>query len=173
MKKGSRNEPPKDLGRGRTQTKNDARIFDAFAERLFNLPLARRKKFPGSDALTRALLIKRTNMVKNGLQRHLRHIAGLLRNEGFAPGDLASYVAGGRLATQATEGPDLEALRNSLCDAATFEGALASAVRLLPTLDTDAVSRNAHAVHLSGDRRAFSALFKLLRQAADALADDT
>ncbi len=127
-----------------------------------------REKFPGSTALTRALLINRTKLVKGGLRRHLKHIARLLRDEGFTADDLEAYLEGGRLAIDADTGPDLEALRETLCDPATFDDALAAAVRLLPVLDTHAVKRYAHAVHESGDRRAFAALFKVLRQAADA-----
>lgn len=165
-------DEPKDLGQSRTQTKNQARVFAEIAERLFDLPQLAREKFPGSSALTRALLVKRTKLVKSGLRRHLRHIAGLLRDEGFTADDLRSYIDGGRLVIAADSGPDLEALRETLCDPATFDDALASAVRLLPVLDTLAVKRYAHAVHESGDRRAFAALFKVLRQAADAEAEE-
>jgi len=172
MSKRSEDDGPKDLGRGRTQAKMSARAFDELAERLFNLPESLRAKFPGSSALSSALLIKRTNMVKSGLRRHLRHIAGLLRDEGFSADDLASYMDDGRLALGADTGPDLELLRESLCDPATFEDALASAIRLLPVVDTHALRRYAHAVHESNDRRAFSALFKALRQAADAPAEE-
>jgi ribosome-associated protein len=172
MSKSSSDDEHKDLGRGRTQTKIQARAFDEIAKRLFDLPESARDKFPGSSALARALLINRTNMAKSALRRHLRHIAGLLRDEGFTADDLESYIHGGRLAVISDTGPDLEALRETLCDPATFDDALASAVRLLPVLDTNAVKRYAHAVHESGDRRAFSALFKVLRQAADALAEE-
>lgn len=172
MSKKSSDEEPKDLGRGRTEAKIFARTFDEYAQRLFDLPESRREEFPGSNALSRALLINRTNMVKNGLRRHLRRIAGLLRDEGFTAEDLESYIEGGRIAVVADTGPDLEALRECLCDPEGFEDALASALRLLPVLDTHAVKRYAHAVHQSDDRRAFAALFKVLRQAADALAEE-
>jgi ribosomal 50S subunit-associated protein YjgA (DUF615 family) len=122
--------------------------------------------------LSRALLINRTKLAKTGLRRHLRHIAGLLRDEGFTAEDLESYIEGGRLEVVAETGPDLEALREGLCDPESFDDALADAIRLLPVLDTQAVKRYAHAVHQSNDRRAFSALFKTLRQAADALAEE-
>ena len=120
MSKSSSDDEPKDLGRGRTQTKIQARAFDEIAERLFDLPESVRDKFPGSSALASALLIKRTNMVKSGLRRHLRHIAGLLRDEGFTADDLESYIDGGRLAVISDTGPDLEALRETLCDPATL-----------------------------------------------------
>ncbi len=172
MSKHSSDDDPKEFGQSRTQTKNQARAFVEIAERLFDLPLEELEKFTGSPALTRALLMDRAKLVKSGLRRHLRHIAGQLRDEGFTADELESYLDGGRIPVHVDTGPDLEALRETLCDPATFEDALAAAGRLLPLLDTHAVKRYAQAVHESGDRRAFAALFKVLRQAADAQAEE-
>jgi ribosomal 50S subunit-associated protein YjgA (DUF615 family) len=165
-------EQHKDEGRGRTQVRNEARVIDGLAEKLFELPEALRRAFPGSESLSRALLINRTNLVKNGRKRHLRYIAGLLRDEGFTAEQLESYLEGGSIELEGDSGPDLVTLRDRLCDPDSFEDALASAIALLPVLDSDAIRRHAQAVHQSDDRRAFSALYKTLRQAADALADE-
>ena len=91
----------------------------------------------------------------------------------FTAEQVRTYLDGGTI-EQADEdsGPDLEAIRDRLCDPDTFEDALASAHQLMPVLDTQAIRRYAEAVHESDDRRAFAALYKTLRQAADALAED-
>jgi len=161
----------KDEGRGRTESRNQARVFDGLAEELFESSEPVRKAFPGSHALHKALFIDRTNLVKNGRRRHLRRIAGLLRDE-FTADQVKSYLEGGTIERADEAGPDLEAIRDSLCNPDTFEDALAAAQQLMPILDTQAARRYAQAVHESDDRRAYFALYKVLRQAADAMADD-
>lgn len=156
-------------GRGRSKRKRHVQTFDVMALELLELSDERCKKMPITAVLKEALLQTRNTKSKSARRRHIRHLAGLLRDRDDETEAIRCYLAGEPYVavTGDEEYRDLDAMRESLCSADSFEAALSHASEQLPYLDLPLVTRLSRAVHDEDNDKARRALFRELRRAAD------
>ena len=156
-------------GRGRSARKRVVRTFDVMALELLELSDERCSKLPITDELKRALHDARTTRSKSARRRHIRHLAGLLRDRGDETEAIKCFLAG--VAYTPVAGDEsyrgLNAMREALCDRETYAVALDELCEQLPHIDLALVRRIAESLHEGEDDKAHRALFRELRRAAD------
>jgi ribosome-associated protein len=156
-------------GRGRSKRKRHVQTFDVMALELLELSDERCKKMPITDVLKEALHEARNTKSKSARRRHIRRLAGLLRDRDDETEAIRCYLAGVPFVAVTGDESyrDLDALRGSLCAAESFDEALAHASDELPHLDLPLVTRLSKSVHEEDNDKARRALFRELRRAAD------
>ena len=156
-------------GRGRSKRKRLVRTFDVMALELLELSDERCAKMPITDVLKEALHQARNTKSKSARRRHIRRLAGLLRDRDDETEAIRRYLAGDAFVAVTGDESyrDLDALRERLCSPDTFAQAFDDALEELPHLDVALVTRLAKANHEAEDDKAHRALFRELRRAAD------
>ena len=156
-------------GRGRSKRKRLVRTFDAMALELLELSDERCKKMPITEDLKEALLEARNTKSKSARRRHIRRLAGLLRDRDDETEAIRCYLAG--VPFVAVKGDesyrDLDALRARLCSEDTYAQAIDDACEELPYIDVALVTRLAKSIHQVDNDKARRSLFRELRRAAD------
>ena len=156
-------------GRGRSARKRVVRTFDAMALSLLELSDDRCRKLPVTDNLKRGLHDARTTKSKSARRRHIRHLASLLRDNEAETEAIRCFLAG--IPYTPVSGDEsyreLDALRESLCKRETFAAGFETACEQLPHLDAALVKGLAEALHEGENDKAYRALFRELRRAAD------
>lgn len=166
-------EPQKE-GRGRSEKRRAAASFDVLAMELTELPKHRCKGLPVTAKLKAALELTRSTVSKPARRRHLRHLSGLLRDSELEVAAIQAFLAGEAYVPVKGDEDyrDLAAMREALCDPATFAEALESACQSLPHIDAILVQRLATDWHSTQDDKSYRALYKELNRALEEGDDD-
>jgi ribosome-associated protein len=156
-------------GRGRSKAKRLVRTFDVMALELLELSDQRCKGMPITDVLKEALHEARTTKAKSARRRHIRRLAGLLRDRDDETEAIRCYLAGvPYVAVKGDESyRDLDAMRERLCSEDSFALAIDEVSEQLPYVDVALVTRLAKSIHQAENDKARRALFRELRRAAD------
>lgn len=163
------NEPdPGQEERSRSAQKRDAKAVEQLAQRLADLPDAERGRLPQDPELAREIDQARNTKGHSSRKRQVKHLASYLRKH-EAKREAIEAALEGQALTQRQETlafHHLETLRDRLCNAATFETALAEIRSSYPHLDDGKLARLAHSVHAHNDKKAAREIFRRLRKAA-------
>lgn len=156
-------------GRGRSKRKRHVRTFDVMALELLEISDERCGKLPITQVLKEALTQARKTKSKSARRRHIRHLAGLLRDRDDETEAIRSYLAGvPYVAVQGDEEyRDLDAVREALCSRESYDEARADLGEKLPYVDLALVTRLARSIHEQDNDKERRALFRELRRAAD------
>jgi ribosome-associated protein len=167
--KGSEDEEYEEEGRGRSKRKREVRTFDAMALELLGLSDERCRKLPVTEEMRRGLDEARTTKSKSARRRHIRYLAGLLRDRHEETEAIKCFLAGVPYTpvTGDESYRDLDAMREALCDRERYAQALDDVCEQLPHIDLVLVKRLAESLHDGENDKNYRALFKELRRAAD------
>lgn len=162
-------------GRGRSARKRVVRTFDAMALELLEISDERCSKLPITEELKRGLHEARTTKSKSARRRHIRHLAGLLRDRDDETEAIKCFLAGVPYTPVSGDESyrNLDELRSALCERETFAKALDDTCEQLPHIDLALVKSLAASLHDGEDDKAHRALFRELRRAADESDRDT
>lgn len=156
-------------GRSRSAQKRDAKAVEQLAQQLADLPEAERGRLPQDPELAREIDLARSTKGHSSRKRQIKHLASYLRKHEAKREAIEAALAGQAL-TQRQETlafHHLEALRDRLCNAATFETALAEIRSRYPLVDDGKLARLAHSVHEHNDKKAAREIFRRLRKAVE------
>jgi len=156
-------------GRGRSARKRLVRTFDVMALELLEVSEERCHKLPIAEDFRKALIEARTTRSKSARRRHIRHLAGLLRDRDAETEAIRRFLAGEPYVAVVGDESyrDLDALRESLALAEGFAASLEAASHALPHLDLPLVRRLCATLHEGSHDKSYRALYKELRRAAD------
>lgn len=160
----------RDLGRGRSAKKREAKAVEQLAQRLATLSDAELAKLPKLPELTKEIELARNTGGHSSRKRQIKHLAGVLRGHDEQRA-LIETALDGQAVSQRQETlafHHLEQLRDQLCTETTFEVALAEVRLTYPQADAGKLARLAGSVHDHNDKRASREIFRLLRQAVEA-----
>ncbi len=160
----------RDLGRGRSAKKREAKTVELLAQRLAELADAELARVPKSPELAREIELARNTRGHSSRKRQIKHLAGVLRGHDEQR-EAIEAALDGQSVSQRQESMafhHLEDLRDRLCARATFEAALTEVSKTYPQLDSAKLGRLAGSVHDHNDKRAAREIFRHLRKADEA-----
>jgi ribosomal 50S subunit-associated protein YjgA (DUF615 family) len=146
---------------------------DAVADALVVLSDKKCKKLPIGDRTRRALEDARRTSSIVAKKRHIKFLSGLLRENAAELKAVRLFLDGKPYRDVAIDDGQeaLERLREELCDPDRYQEAFDRMCAELPHVDLMRVERLARQLHSGPDAKAYRALFKELRRAADELDD--
>ncbi len=159
-------------GRGRSARKREVRGFDLLADELLEITDAKVEKLPVTEELKNALRIARATTAmkaKAARKRYIKHLSSLLREREAEVVAIRNFLSGSAY-TQVTGDEsyrDLDAMRTSLCDEQSYQATLQDVCAKLPHIDLALLTKLATQLHKEDNDKAFRALYKELRRAAD------
>lgn len=160
-------------GRGRSAKKREAKAIEQLAQSLADLSETELAKLPMATELAREVELARNTKGHSSRKRQVKHLAGFLRRHEEEREEVAAALEGQavneRQETLAFH--HLEDLRDRLCDAPSFEAALAEVRALYVTIDDKKLARLARSVHENNDKKAAREIFRRLRKAAETEAE--
>ncbi len=127
------------------------------------------RSLPLTDELRRTLDQARRITARGARKREIKHLSSLLRRDADSLAAIrAAFDTVGRASRAERElFQRIEEFRDALCDSDRFTEALESAAEALPDIDRRTITRLAHRVHKTGDKRAFREIFRNLRGLAE------
>ena len=160
-------EEVRDLGRGRSAKKREAKAIEELAQRLTEITASELAKLPKSPELSKEIDVARSTKGNSSRKRQIKHLAGMLRSH--EEQRLAIEAAlDGQSVIQRQESlafHHLEELRDRLCDLEAFEAALVEVRTTYPHIDDNKLARLARSVHENSDKKAAREIFRRLRKA--------
>ena len=152
-------------GRGRSAKKREAKGVEDLAKRLTELPEPVLFKLPIQESLAKEIELARKTRGHSSRKRQIKYLAGFLRrhkDECEAIG-LALEKQSIVQRFDTFEFHHLEQIRDRLCSKKTFAEELADIQSRYPQMDVRKLSRLAHSVHVSQDKKAAREIFRILR----------
>lgn len=153
----------------RTKQKQQAKQIEQLAAQIVALDDNQYRQLELPEAAAQEAELARSTKGRGAHKRQLKHFAALLRKSA----ELVEQV-GEQLAEldQVARGEkrrfhQLEDLRDRLCQADTFDEAVAEMQELAPGVERQAIARLARSVHQSRDKRAYREIFRRLRAALE------
>ena len=154
-------------GPSRSAKKRAAKGVEELAWQLLELSTSQLEKLPVPQEIRSELIKARQIKAHGARKRQAKFLAGLLRREDEVLEAARAYVDDlNQVHLQDQQVfHELESLRDRLCDAAQFPGALQEAIEMIPALDSALISKLASQFHAGGDKRPYREIFKRLREA--------
>lgn len=170
MRRFDEEEEVRQEGRGRSAKKREAKAIEQMAQELADMSEIEMAKLPMGDELAKEVEQARNTKGHSSRKRQVKHLAGFLRKHEDEREAVAAALEGHAI-TQRQETlafHHLEDLRDKLCDASSFDAALAEIRSLYPVIDDKKLARLARSVHENNDKKAAREIFRRLRKAAEA-----
>ena len=156
-----------DLPLSRTKKKQQAKQVEQVAERLVALTENQFSQLRLPEDVLFEAQEARSTKGHGSQRRQLKYLAGLLRKLPETLNDLLQQLQDldqvGR--SDKKQFHQLEALRDRLCSADTFNAAFEEMLEVVPNIDRKTISRLARSVQQHDDRRAYRDIFRRLREA--------
>ena len=154
----------------KTRRKKQAKEVEQVAERLVAMPANQVNQLALPDSVAGELTLARDTAGRSSQRRQIKHLAGVLRKREDVFEDLLRQLHDiDQVARQdRKQFHQVEALRDRICQEATFTAACNELQELAPRINMKVITRLARSVHEHEDRRAYREIFKRIKQEIDA-----